>query len=71
MIEKSKSPNKLLRTSLYSWHVENGGNLVDFGGWEMPMNYKNGILKEHLSTRRYGGIFDVSHMGRFRIHGND
>ena len=71
MIDKNKSSKKLLRTSLYSWHVENGGNLVDFGGWEMPMNYKNGILKEHLSTRRYGGIFDVSHMGRFRIHGND
>ena len=41
--------------------------MVDFGGWEMPVQYENGILKEHLGTRRYGGLFDVSHMGRFRI----
>ena len=37
----------------------------------MPLNYKSGILKEHLATRRFGGIFDVSHMGRFRIYGKD
>ena len=53
MIEKNKSSKKLLRTSLHSWHVDNGGNLVDFGGWEMPLNYKSGILKEHLATRRF------------------
>ena len=45
--------------------------MVDFGGWEMPVQYENGILKEHLGTRRYGGLFDVSHMGRFRIQGKD
>ena len=37
----------------------------------MPLQYGTGILKEHLSTRRYGGLFDVSHMGRFRISGKD
>ena len=70
-MEKNKSKRELLKTSLHSWHSENGGNLVDFGGWEMPLNYDSGILKEHLATRRYGGIFDVSHMGRFRIHGKE
>jgi len=70
-MKKNKSSKKLFRTSLHSWHVENDGNIVNFGGWEMPLNYKSGILKEHLATRRYGGIFDVSHMGRFRIHGKD
>ena len=45
--------------------------MVNFGGWEMPVQYENGILKEHLGTRRYGGLFDVSHMGRFRIQGKD
>ena len=45
--------------------------MVDFGGWEMPLQYEHGILKEHLETRRYGGLFDVSHMGRFRIQGRD
>ena len=45
--------------------------MVDFGGWEMPLQYDHGILKEHLGTRRYGGLFDVSHMGRFRIQGRD
>ena len=52
---------------MYSWHTANGGKMVDFGGWEMPVQYENGILKEHLGTRRYGGLFDVSHMGRFHI----
>lgn len=43
--------------------------MVDFGSWEMPLYYKPGIVEEHLATRRYGGIFDISHMGRFRITG--
>ena len=45
--------------------------MVDFGGWDMPVQYSKGILKEHLATRRFGGLFDVSHMGRFRIKGKD
>jgi aminomethyltransferase len=43
--------------------------MVDFGGWEMPLNYKPGIVEEHLATRRSGGLFDISHMGRFRMAG--
>ena len=71
MTEKNIVTNELSVTSLHSWHLENGGKLVDFGGWDMPLNYVNGIITEHLATRRYGGIFDVSHMGRFRIFGKD
>ena len=71
MTEKNISTKNLLRTSLHSWHTANEGKMVDFGGWEMPVQYEDGILKEHLGTRRYGGLFDVSHMGRFRIQGKD
>jgi aminomethyltransferase len=45
--------------------------MVEFGGWEMPLSYPPGILAEHLTTRKFGGLFDVSHMGRFRISGQD
>ena len=61
----------LLRTALYPRHVDLGAKIVDFGGWEMPVQYPDGILKEHLATRRQAGIFDVSHMGRFLIGGPD
>ena len=61
----------MLKTPLHAWHTANGGKLIDFGGWDMPVQYASGILKEHLATRRYGGLFDVSHMGRFRICGKD
>ena len=61
----------LLKTPLHSWHYENGGKMVPFGGWEMPVQYEKGILTEHLNTRRNGGFFDVSHMGRFRVEGRD
>ena len=71
MTEKNNSSEGLSRTSLHSWHKANEGKLIDFGGWDMPLQYGTGILKEHLSTRRYGGLFDVSHMGRFSISGKD
>ena len=61
----------MLKTPLHAWHAANGGKLIDFGGWNMPVQYASGILKEHLATRRFGGLFDVSHMGRFRILGKD
>ncbi len=57
------------RTPLYEEHVKLGGKMVEFGGWEMPLNFPTGILAEHLTTRKYGGIFDISHMGRFRVCG--
>ena len=61
----------LMRTALYPRHVELGAQIVEFGGWEMPIQYPTGILKEHLATRREAGVFDVSHMGRFFIGGAD
>ena len=63
--------NECRKTPLYQWHKENGGQMVDFAGWDMPVQYASGVIKEHLATRKYGGMFDVSHMGRFRIKGDD
>ena len=62
---------ELKKTPLYAWHREHGGQMVEFGGWEMPISYKKGIIEEDLGTRRYGGLFDISHMGRFSISGKD
>jgi len=59
----------LLRTPLYDRHVALGARMVDFGGWEMPVQYPSGIIAEHLATRKRCGIFDVSHMGRFTFRG--
>jgi len=61
----------LKRPPLYSWHKEHGGQMVEFAGWEMPIAYQGGILEEHLRTRKHGGLFDISHMGRFLIRGVD
>jgi len=61
----------LERTPLYSWHKEHSGQMVEFAGWEMPVAYEKGILEEHLATRKFGGLFDISHMGRFLIRGID
>ncbi len=58
----------LLETPFKKFHAENGAKLVDFAGWEMPLHYGS-ILDEHQHTRQSGSIFDVSHMGRFKITG--
>ena len=71
MEAKKVSPVPLLKTPLNGWHKSNGGKMMDFGDWDMPVQYESGILREHLSTRRYGGLFDVSHMGRIKIQGRD
>ena len=62
--------NEIFRTVFYGRHVELGGTLVEFGGWEMPMQYRRGIVAEHLATRKGAGLFDVAHMGRFVVRGN-
>jgi len=59
----------LQQTVLYDCHLAHGAQMVDFGGWNMPIQYPTGILAEHLATRKDAGLFDVSHMGRFRISG--
>ena len=58
-----------LRTGLYDTHVELGGRMVPFGGWDMPVQYPNGILAEVKAVRTAAGVFDVSHMGRLYISG--
>lgn len=60
----------LKKTPFHAWHLENGAKMVPFAGWEMPLHYGS-ILDEHHQVRRSGGIFDVSHMGRFMITGRD
>ena len=54
----------LKRTPLYDLHVEAGAKMVPFAGYEMPVQYPMGVLKEHLWTREKAGLFDVSHMGQ-------
>lgn len=62
---------KAKRTPLYDKHIELGAKMVDFGGWLMPLNYREGITAEHLATRKRAGLFDVSHMVRFTVSGKD
>ena len=59
------------KTALYNLHKNLGAKFVPFAGYEMPIQYREGIVKEHLSTREYAGFFDVSHMGQFLINGNE
>src|SRR5687768_15459327 len=59
-----------LRTVLYDWHVAHGGRMVDFAGWEMPVQYST-IVDEHTTVRTGAGLFDISHMGRLSFSGAD
>lgn len=63
--------SELKRTQLYDVHVAAGASMVDFGGWEMPIQYPSGIVAEHLYTRHACSLFDVSHMGRVLVEGPD
>jgi aminomethyltransferase len=58
----------LKRTPLRDFHAARGGRLVDFAGWEMPVQYRS-ILEEHKAVRRAAGLFDVSHMGEVDVKG--
>lgn len=60
----------LQKTPLHSWHANHGGRMVDFAGWEMPVQYGS-IMNEHHQTRKSVGMFDVSHMGRIWFHGDN
>jgi aminomethyltransferase len=57
----------LKRTPLYALHVVSGGKMVPFAGYEMPVQYSAGVLREHLHTRIHAGLFDVSHMGQLAL----
>ncbi|MCX6373336.1 MAG: glycine cleavage system aminomethyltransferase GcvT [Actinobacteria bacterium] len=69
MSEQAQPTSALQRTPLHDRHAALGARMVDFGGWEMPVQYPAGIIAEHLATRRAAGLFDVSHMGRFTLRG--
>ena len=58
------TPEALKRTPLYDLHLKLGAKMVAFAGYEMPVQYADGVLKEHLWTRENAGLFDVSHMGQ-------
>ncbi|MFK7975946.1 MAG: glycine cleavage system aminomethyltransferase GcvT [Halioglobus sp.] len=60
----------MLKTSLHALHVELGAKMVPFAGYDMPVQYALGIIKEHQHTRAAAGLFDVSHMGQLVIEGS-
>ncbi len=62
---------QLLKTVFHEKHVDLGAKMVEFGGWDMPVQYETGIVQEHLNTRKQAGLFDVSHMGRFIVEGSN
>ena len=61
----------LRKTVLYNWHLARGAQMVPFAGYEMPVQYNDGILAEHRHTRTKASLFDVGHMGQAVIRGND
>ena len=62
------SQTSLRRTPFFDHHVAAGARLIDFGGWEMPVQY-SGIIGEHHRVRQSAGLFDVSHMGEVFLRG--
>jgi aminomethyltransferase len=65
------STENLKKTPLNEVHRSLGGKMVDFGGWDMPVQYTAGVIAEHLATREKAGLFDVSHMGEIWVEGED
>lgn len=61
----------LKKTPLNAVHRAAGGKMVDFGGWDMPVQYPAGVIEEHMATRTRAGLFDVSHMGEIWVEGPD
>ena len=60
----------LKRTPLYQAHISLGARMVEFAGWDMPVQY-TGHVQEHIAVREAAGLFDVSHMGEIEIRGTD
>jgi aminomethyltransferase len=58
-----------METKLHAWHVANGARMVDFGGWDMPVQYVTGPRDEHMRVRAAAGLFDIDHMGRIEVAG--
>jgi aminomethyltransferase len=70
-VAAASAETALKRTPLYDRHVAAGAKLVPFAGWEMPVQYAQGVKAEHLATRATAGVFDVSHMGEIATSGPD
>ncbi|HEX9361850.1 MAG TPA: glycine cleavage system aminomethyltransferase GcvT [Bradyrhizobium sp.] len=66
--DQSPPQSQLKRTPLHALHVARGGKMVPFAGYDMPVQYASGVLREHLHTRNSIGLFDVSHMGQIALH---
>ena len=62
---------EIKKTSLYKLHLDNNAKFVEFAGYQMPIQYSEGIVEEHKFTRSHSGIFDVSHMGQLFIYGEN
>ena len=71
VINVTSPAQQLKQTPLNRVHRELGGKMVDFGGWDMPVQYPAGTIEEHLRTRNHSGLFDVSHMGEIDVKGSD
>src|ERR1700741_2145483 len=65
MLATDNTPLK--RTPLHALHLSLGAKMVPFAGYDMPVQYPTGVLKEHLHTRKSAGLFDVSHMGQLTL----
>src|SRR5216683_1509508 len=71
MASPSSPQTALLATPLHALHRRIGARMVDFAGWDMPVQYPTGILAEHQAVRSACGLFDLSHMGRVFLLGRD
>jgi aminomethyltransferase len=69
--ETGVSATPLKQTPLNAMHRRLGGRMVEFGGWDMPVQYTAGTVEEHQATRTRAGLFDVSHMGEIEVLGPD
>jgi aminomethyltransferase len=68
MLARDSETSSLKRTPLHALHLARGARMVPFAGYEMPVQYPSGVMKEHLTTRAAAGLFDVSHMGQIALH---
>jgi aminomethyltransferase len=68
MLARDAETSSLKHTPLHALHVARGGKMVPFAGYDMPVQYAAGVMKEHLHTRSRAGLFDVSHMGQIALH---
>jgi aminomethyltransferase len=67
MLARDSETSSLKRTPLHALHLARGARMVPFAGYEMPVQYSAGVMKEHLHTRKAAGLFDVSHMGQIAL----